>query len=133
MFGRWRKRRKVEAEAEFLTMVAMLWARGDFEARWIAWTLFISEGSKELGSGPMGDIRRFTEGTKISKGLTSLGYPESSKSFSMCLVAGTFSWGINDDDKGDPRNVRQLSIEKIMGEKAPPYRVAFHRFQRSLS
>lgn len=132
MFGRWRRERKAKTEADLLTLVAMLWARGDFEARWIAWTLFTNEVSKNLGSGPVGDISRFAEGATIANGLANLGYPESGKSLRACMITGDFSWEMNTDDEADPRSVRRLSLEEIMGVRAGPYRRAFYQFQQSL-
>jgi hypothetical protein len=132
MFERWKSARRAKKEAHLLMLVGTLWARGDFESRWIAWTILLGEVSSEFGSGPTGDITRFLAGHSVAKTLSELGYPDSAMSLSLCLVKGNFAWSRNSDDPDDPEGIRSLSVEEILGSRAAYYRTAFHRFRQTL-
>ncbi|MBC7285476.1 hypothetical protein [Hoeflea sp.] len=133
MFKKWRRARQIAEEAQLLVVIGKLWARGDFESRWIAWSMLLQEVAAEFGSGPVGDIQRFAAGSAIAKTLGSLGYSDSAMSLSNCLIRGNFAWELNSDDEHDPEDLREMSLEEVLGQRAGPYRTAFHRFQRSIT
>lgn len=128
MFERWRRARQAKKEATLLMLVVTLWARGDFESRWIAWAILVGEVSREFGSARA----QFVADRSVTATLSEIGYPDSAMRLSARLVEGTFAWSQNSDDPDDPHGIRRLSLEEILGSRSAYYRTAFHRFQQTL-